>query len=216
MLLLCLLTQLSCQSHQTRVPSCPVSRRPSWPAAAPLLCGASQLSLRVPESRGKDKKLPELCSPSTSTSVPLPIKTLQREETRLGVLIWRKPQPFHDCCHRSSPSAHQELCFPGRLPCSRPAAVPTHLPDCSEDLLVVRLHLGEGPDLGQVHILTVAQGHNFIKGENQVKAVLGDLVLLQSSTVLGDLIRGKHFEGVAADDTLQTFSFPYPWAPRLC
>lgn len=53
----------------------------------------------------------------------------------------------------------------------------------------MRVHLGEGPDLRQVDILTVAQGNNFIKGEDQIEAVFRDLVLLQSSTVFGNLAR---------------------------
>lgn len=93
---------------------------------------------------------------------------------------------------------------------TKPAAFPgqpAHLSDGPEHLLLVRVHLGEGPNLRQVDILTVAQGNDFIEGKNQVKAVLRDLVLLQSPTVFGDLGRGKHFTGVSIDKPVQTFSF---------
>lgn len=56
LLLLCPQTQPSCQSHQSQVPSCPVSLHPSWPAATPSLYDASQLLLHVPESEIKDKR----------------------------------------------------------------------------------------------------------------------------------------------------------------
>lgn len=58
----------------------------------------------------------------------------------------------------------------------------------------MRVHLGEGPDLCQVYVLTVAQGNNFIKGKNQVETVFRDLILLQRSTIFRDLVReGKTF-----------------------
>ena len=53
----------------------------------------------------------------------------------------------------------------------------------------MRVHLSEGPNLCQVYVFAVAQGNNFIKGKNQVEAVLGDLILLQSPTIFRDLVR---------------------------
>lgn len=51
----------------------------------------------------------------------------------------------------------------------------------------MRVHLCEGADLGQVDVLTVAQGHDLVKGKDEVEAVLGDLTLLQHAAVLWDL-----------------------------
>lgn len=79
----------------------------------------------------------------------------------------------------------------------------------------MRVHLSEGPNLCQVYVLTVAQGNNFIKGKNQVEAVFGDLILLQSSTIFRDLVRGKHFKGVSVDNTAQAFSLYYPQTSQL-
>lgn len=84
---------------------------------------------------------------------------------------------------------HYRVVLP-RAPCT--TITSTHLSDSSEHLFFMRVHLCEGPNLCQVYILTVAQGNNFIKGKNQVKAVLRDLILLQSSTIFRDLGREKH------------------------
>ena len=62
-----------------------------------------------------------------------------------------------------------------------------HLSDGAEHLLLVRVHLCECSDLGQVDILPVAQRHDLIKGKDQVKTVFRDLPFLQHPTVLWDL-----------------------------
>lgn len=66
-------------------------------------------------------------------------------------------------------------------------AKPSHLSDCTEDLLLMGVHFSEGSDLGQVNIFPVAQGNNFIKSKYEIKAVFRDLTLLQHTAVLRDL-----------------------------
>lgn len=80
---------------------------------------------------------------------------------------------------------HQE--YIESAPSSPVSAKPPHLSDCTEDLLLVGVHFGEGSDLGQVHIFPVAQSNNFIKGKYEIEAVFRDLGLLQHPAVLRDL-----------------------------
>lgn len=47
-----------------------------------------------------------------------------------------------------------------------------HLSDGLVDLLVMRIHLGEGPDLCQVNILSVAKSHDFIKGKDEWECLI--------------------------------------------
>lgn len=49
------------------------------------------------------------------------------------------------------------------------------------------VHLCEGADLSQVDVLPVAQGYDFIKGKDEVEAVLRNLALLQHAAVFWDL-----------------------------
>lgn len=65
--------------------------------------------------------------------------------------------------------------------------VRSHLSDSTENLLLVGVHLCEGADLSQVHVLPVAQCHNLVKGKDQVEAVFGNFTLLQHTTVFWDL-----------------------------
>lgn len=65
----------------------------------------------------------------------------------------------------------------------------SHLSDSTENLLLVGVHLCEGADLSQVDVLPVAQRYDFIKGKDQVEAVLRDLALLQHTAVFWDLGR---------------------------
>ena len=56
------------------------------------------------------------------------------------------------------------------------------------------VHLCEGPDLSQVHILSVSQGNDLIKGKDEVKGVVQDILFIQSLTVLWDLGREEEEE----------------------
>ena len=49
------------------------------------------------------------------------------------------------------------------------------------------VHLCEGPDLSQVHILPVSQGNNLVKGKDEVKGIVQYILFIQSLTVLWDL-----------------------------
>ena len=51
----------------------------------------------------------------------------------------------------------------------------TYLSDGLVDLLLVRVHLGEGTDLGQVHVLSVAERHDLVEGEDKWKGLVNDL-----------------------------------------
>lgn len=62
-----------------------------------------------------------------------------------------------------------------------------HLTDSSEDFLLMRVHLCEGADLSQVNILPVSKGNNLVKGKDQIKAVIRNLILFQCSAVFRDL-----------------------------
>lgn len=53
-----------------------------------------------------------------------------------------------------------------------------YLSDCSEHLLLMRIHFCEGSDLCQVNILPVSQGNNFIKSKYQIKTVIRYFILL--------------------------------------
>lgn len=70
---------------------------------------------------------------------------------------------------------------------SQVKAKPPDLSDRTEDLLLVRVHFGEGSDLGEVYIFPVAQGNDFIKSKYEIEAVFRDLTLLQHTAVLRDL-----------------------------
>lgn len=67
-----------------------------------------------------------------------------------------------------------------------------YLTDCSEDFLLMRVHLCKSTNLGQVDILSVAKGNNFIKGKDQIKAVFGNLILLQGSAIFRDLVESRN------------------------
>ena len=54
-------------------------------------------------------------------------------------------------------------------------------------LLLVRLHVRVGADLRQVHVLAVAQRHDLVEREQQLEAVVVDLLLLDRLAVLWDL-----------------------------
>lgn len=63
----------------------------------------------------------------------------------------------------------------------------SHLSDGAEDLLLVGVHFCEGADLSQVDVLSVAERHDLVEGEDEVETVLRNLTLLQNATVFGDL-----------------------------
>lgn len=55
------------------------------------------------------------------------------------------------------------------------------------NLLLVAVHLCEGPDLSQVHALSVAQGYDLIECKDQVKCIVQNILFIQRMTVLWDL-----------------------------
>ena len=55
----------------------------------------------------------------------------------------------------------------------------------------MRVHLCEGPDLSQVHILSVSQGNDLVKGKYQVKGIVQYVLFVQPLTVLWDLEEGR-------------------------
>ena len=50
-----------------------------------------------------------------------------------------------------------------------------YLSDCLENFFLMRVHFCECADLCQVHIFSVSQGHNFIKGENEGESLVCNL-----------------------------------------
>lgn len=63
----------------------------------------------------------------------------------------------------------------------------SHLSNSTEHLLLMRVHLGERPDLCQIDVLSVTEGNNLVKGKDEVEAVLRDLAFLQHAAVLRNL-----------------------------
>lgn len=67
----------------------------------------------------------------------------------------------------------------------------SYLSDSAEDLFLMRVHLCECPDLGQVDIFSITEGNNLIEGKDEVKAVLRNLTLLQDTTIFRNLPKYK-------------------------
>lgn len=65
----------------------------------------------------------------------------------------------------------------------------SYLSDSTEHLFLMRVHLCECPDLGQVDIFSITEGNNLIEGKDEVKAVLRYLTLLQDTTIFRNLKR---------------------------
>lgn len=61
----------------------------------------------------------------------------------------------------------------------------------------MRVHLCKCPDLGQVDIFSITEGNNLIEGEDEVKAVLRNLTLLQDTTIFRNLPKYKKNEHIS-------------------
>ena len=66
-----------------------------------------------------------------------------------------------------------------------------YLPHGLVDLLLVAVHLCEGPDLGKVNILPVTQGNDLVKRKDEVESIVQYILFIQSLTVLWDLEGGR-------------------------
>ena len=62
-----------------------------------------------------------------------------------------------------------------------------HLADGLKDSLIMGVHLSEGLDLRQVDVLSVTEGNDLIKGEDELEGLLDDFRLLHLLAVLRDL-----------------------------
>ena len=53
------------------------------------------------------------------------------------------------------------------------------------------VHLGEGSNLGKADTLSVTQGDDLIKGMDEVKGIVQNVLLIQTGAILWDLQRNK-------------------------
>ena len=63
----------------------------------------------------------------------------------------------------------------------------TYLPDGLIDLLLVWVHLSEGSDLCEVHTLSVTQGYDLVKSEDQLERLVQNFRLLHNLAVFRHL-----------------------------
>lgn len=73
----------------------------------------------------------------------------------------------------------------------------SYLSDGTEHLFLMRVHLCKCPDLGQVDIFSITEGNNLVEGEDEVKAVLRNLTLLQDTTIFRNLPKYKKNEHIS-------------------